>query len=229
MRIVLYTIITILLTLSCTFIAGCSAQNNGENNNTTGSSTDKNSDTEVLATEITTTNPNEETTATLPDGMAYQLEDGSFISIDELITPMNKLNMICQGISETASFSGIYPDDIANKLAKFNKAENPEQYADFLHHSYMQIYGTDFSVKNEYLSCTPLSYEEIEDMKEFYNNYFSTEISPEYAFIVESTFTVTYKDEEGNEAKDSSSDFYIAYCINDIFYIDYFFADTLDL
>ena len=203
-------------------------QNNDKNeNNATVTST--NANTEVLATEITTTNQIEETTAALPDGMAYQLEDGSYISIDSLISPMNKLNMICQGVSGTVSFSGIYPDDVAIKLAEFNRTKDPAQYADFLHQSYIQIYGSDFSVRNEYVACTPLSKEEIEDMKVFYKDYFFTEISPEYAFIVESTFKVVYKDEEGNETEDSSSDFYIAYCINDIFYVDYFFADTLDL
>ena len=91
------------------------------------------------------------------------------------------------------------------------------------------MYGNDFSIKNEFKSCTLVSDEYINDMTDFYKEYFFTEITPDYAFIVESTFVVSYKDEKGNAKEDSSSDFYIAYYMNNTFYIDYFFVDTLDL
>lgn len=217
MKIIICLIIVILLT-------ACNSNNEFEGN-TTGNVPN----TEVGATEITTTGQNQETTPVLPEGMAYRFEDGTFISIDSLMTPMNKLNMICQGISGSLSFSGIYPDDVVKKLAEFNNTNSPVEYAEFMFQSYKQMYGNDFSIKNEYKSCSRVSDEDISDMIDFYREYFFTEINPDYAFIVESTFVVSYKDEEGNANEDSSSDFYIAYYMNNTFYIDYFFVDTLDL
>ena len=64
---------------------------------------------------------------------------------------------------------------------------------------------------------------------DFYKEFFFTDIEPEFAFIVESEFCVTYNDEEGNEQRDCSSDYYIAYRIHDIIYLDYFYVDSLDL
>ncbi len=218
--------------ITCILIAmlltACS-YNNELQNNTTDSDASTGTDTEVGATEITTTGQNEETTPVLPEGMAYRFEDGTFISIDNLMTPMNKLNMICQGISGNLSFSGIYPDDVVKKLAEFNNTNSIVEYAEFMFQSYKQMYGNGFSIKNEYKSCSRVSDEDISDMIDFYREYFFTEINPDYAFIVESTFVVSYKDEEGNANEDSSSDFYIAYYMNNTFYIDYFFVDTLDL
>ena len=185
--------------------------------------------TEVGATVATTTSDINETTSNLPEGLAYQFENGTFISIDSLISPMNKLNQICQGISSSVNFSDIYPYDIAIKLAEFNGVTDVSAYADFMYQRYIQMYGEDFSMHNEYISCTPLSDDELLDMSKFYDEYFFTNITAEYGFIVESTFKVTYKDEAGNVKEDSSIDYYIAYSLNGIIYIDYFYVDTLDL
>lgn len=188
-------------------------------------------DTEVNATESETTSADKEneTTAALPDDMAYQLEDESFISIDELLAPMNKLNSICQGVSSTLGFTDIYPKEVLDKLIEYNHFTSMTEYADFLYTTYVQMYGDIYSLSNEYISCTPLDDNQLKDMIDFYKEFFFTDIKPEFAFIVESEFCVTYNDEEGNEQRDCSSDYYIAYRIHDVIYLDYFYVDSLDL
>lgn len=215
----------IILIVISLLLTACSYNNTNENteNRTT------NIGTEAGATEITSPYDNEETTSTLPEGMAYQLEDGTYISIDSLISPMNKLNNICQGLSDSLDFSGIYPPDVANKLAEYNNSKDTTAYAEYMFKTYVEMYGEDFSMQNEYISCSPLTDNELDNMAEFYAEYFLTNMTPKYGFIVKSAFKVTYKDEAGNAQEDTATDYYIAYSFNDVIYIDYFYVDTIDL
>ncbi len=216
-------IFCIIVTL---FLTACS---NCTQDNTPQTPIETDNSAQAGATEVTTTTDTEETTTVLPEGMAHQFDDGEYISIDSLISPMNKLNNICQGIYSTITFEGIYPQDVISKLVEFNGVKNETEYADFMYQRYIQMYGENFSLLNEYISCNLLSEDELEDMITFYDEYFSTNILPEYAFVVKSNFKVSYTDKKGNVLEDSSSDYYIAYSINGVIYIDYFYVDTLDL
>lgn len=213
-----------LIIITCFIMTFCSCSNEQDisENNTTESST-KNS-------EYTETNGNEtETSTLLPDGMAYRFEDGTCIEIDKLLAPMNALNSICAGLSSYNNFSSVYPDAVIAKLAEYNYFESPEIYADFLYTTYLQMYGENFSLSNEYISCSVMDDDSIVDMSEFYSEYFFVDIVPEYAFIVESEFCVTYVDEAGDEQQEQTPDYYIAYYFDGSMYLDYFYVDTLDL
>lgn len=205
----------------------------GCNHSTTDDETTTNTecDNAVNATEYETTSDSgeDETTSALLEGMAYQFEDGAYVSIEELLAPMKNLNNICQGLSDSAAFSTVYPDDVINKLIEYNGFDSPSTYADFLYTTYIQMYGDSFSLRNEYISCSILDDEQLSDLTAFYHEYFFTAIEPDYAFIVESEFCVTYTDEEGNEQGDYSSDYYIAYSLDGNIYLDYFYVDSLDL
>ena len=221
----------LLITAAIVMIsAGCS--NSKQPANTTDA-TAPSTGTEVNATELTSTasddNNENETTSSLPEGMAYQLEDGSFISIESLLAPMNTLNSICAGLSDSPCFTNVYPDGVCEKLIEYNQFDSVADYADFLYTTYVQMYGSEYTLSNEYISCNPLDEEQLDDMIDFYNKFFFTDIEPEYAFIVNSEFCVTYKDDEGNEQQDCSSDYYIAYLYNNTIYLDYFYVDSLDL
>ena len=211
--------------LSLALLTGCS--NSAPADDATGNT----NDTEVNATEYeSTSDTNEsESTSELLDGMAYQFEDGAYVTIDELLCPMNTLNNICQGVCDSTAFSKVYPDDVLMKLIEYNAFDSAETYADFLLTTYTQMYGSDFSLSNEYISCSLLTDEQLSDMTAFYEEYFFTEINADYAFIVESKFCVTYTDEDGNEQGDYSSDYYIAYSLNGCIFLDYFYVDSLDL
>lgn len=220
--------------LLCTVIAfiicicGCSCDNSTA---TDTSIDDSQNNTVVNATESVTNDGGVEqtTNSLLPEGIAYQFEDGTYITIESLLSPMLALNAICQGTSSSLQFDKIYPTDVLTKLVEYNHFKSSNDYADFLFTAYVQLYGDTFSLTNKFLSCTPLDYDELKDMTEFYNEYFFVDIIPDFAFIVESEFNITYTDEEGNEQNDSSSDYYIAYCLNGVIYLDYFYVDSLDL
>ncbi len=180
--------------------------------------------------DVTEANGNEtETSTLLPEGMAYLFDDGSYMEIEKLLAPMNTLNAICSGLSDYTDLTLVYPEEITIKLAEYNSFESPEVYADFLNTAYVQMYGESFTLSNDYKSCSLLDEDTLANMSEFYKEYFFVDISPEYAFIVESEFCVTYKDEAGDKQLDCISDYYIAYNFNGYIYLDYFFVDTLDL
>lgn len=209
-----------LILVSAILVTGCGCSSTPDDK----TSTDNTNDTEVNATEYETTSDNTEEEST-----SIMLDDGTCLSIDALLSPMNSLNAICQGDSGSDSFDKVYPEAVISKLIEYNNFESTEIYADFLNTAYVQMYGDSFSIANEYISCLALDEQQLEDMREFYNEYFFTDIEPVYAFIVESEFCVTYTDEEGNELEDCSSDYFIAYCLDDVIYLDYFYVDTLDL
>lgn len=208
---------------TCFIVTGCSCSNEPNiTDNTTESPTNTGDITEANGTET-------ETSTLLPDGMAYQFEDGSYMEIDQLLAPMDTLNSICEGLSNFDSLSSVYPEGVAAKLAEYNDFESAEVYADFLYTTYVQMYGENFSISNEYKSCSPLDKKSLADLNEFYAEHFYVDILPEYAFIVESQFCVTYTDEAGEEQQDCASDYYIAYYFDGSIYLDYFYVDTLDL
>ncbi|MBQ2745628.1 MAG: hypothetical protein IJF37_08485 [Lachnospiraceae bacterium] len=211
---------------TCFIVTGCSCSNEPDiDDNTIAQSSTSTSDiTEANGTETET-----ETSTLLPEGMAYQLEDGSYIEIDQLLAPMNSLNSICQGLSNSDSWLSVYPVGVTEKLAEYNEFESIEEYADFLHTAYVQMYGENYTLSNEYKSCSLLDEEQLSDMSEFYSDHFYVDILPEYAFIVESQFCVTYTDEEGEEQQDCTSDYYIAYYLDGSMYLDYFYVDSIDL
>ena len=107
--------------------------------------------------------------------------------------------------------------------------ETIADYASKLNSLYVQIYSNDFAMSNEYVACSILSESQLEDFIQFYADNVGADIVPEYAFIVESEYTITYTDEAGEEQSDCDTDYYIAYFYDGMMYLDYYYIDTLDL
>ena len=180
------------------------------------------------------TKPTEESTSvtdetsTLPEGTAYIMEDGKQVYIEDLMTPIITYNNICTS-GNADKLPSVYPDGVIKFLLDSTNFSTQSEYATYLYELYCKVYNEKFSMNNEYISCIPLSATDIENFHELYLNNFNEDITPEYAFIVESSYTINYTDEKGNEKSDTDTDFFIAYFFNNTFYLGYFYIDTLDL
>lgn len=198
----------------------------------TGCSDDR-PDSPANATEYTsdseeTSTADDEETTLLPEGTAYILDDGTPIYTEDLMAPVNIYNTICT-TANPEGFSSVFPECIINTISEAAECGDIDEYASYLYELYCQVYNDNFSMSNDYVSCELLNKSDIESFSKFYSEHFGEEIIPEYAFIVESTYQITYDDEEGNEQSDSDTDFFIAYFYNGCMYLDYFYIDTLDL
>lgn len=212
-----FNIILLVIFLSILFTSGCKDAEKEPTNAT-----------EIASTTSQETESNTEETTSLPEGVAYIMEDGTSILIEELLTPMHIYNTICStGLSD--GFDSVYPQTVIDFILNDSDIETIDDYAEQLYTLGSEIYYENFLMSNEYISCKPLSPEQLEDFKEFYLENMETEILPEYGFIVESEYIITYTDEAGEEQSDSATDYFIAYCFNGKMYLDYFYINTLDL
>lgn len=184
--------------------------------------------TETGATNHASSSTMSDKTTSIDSAIAYTFDDGTTISKDELLAPVKHYDNICStGNSEF--FNMVYPDEVLDFCVKSAKKETSSDYAAMLYDLYMQIYGEDFTMCNEFLQCEPLSDDELADFSDFYNRNVKVDITPDYGFIVTSNFSITYRDENGSETTDSDIDFYITYYYDGQMYLDYLYIDTLDL
>lgn len=184
--------------------------------------------TETAATNHPSSSTLADTTTSTDSPVAYTFDDGTFISKEQLLSPVKHYDNICStGNSET--FKMVYPDEVLEFCIKSANKETSSDYAAMLYNLYKQIYGDSFTMSNEFLQCEPLNDDELIDFSEFYSKNVGVSIIPDYAFLVTSNFTITYKDEDDQETTDSDIDFFITYFYDGQMYLDYFYIDTLDL
>ena len=182
-----------------------------------------------------TTATNQASSSTMADNttstdttIAYTFDDGTVISKEQLLAPVKHYDDICStGNSE--SYNNVYPDEVLTFCIKSANKEASSDYATMLYELYTQFYGENFTMNNEFLQCEPLTDEQLIDFSEFYSENVGVDIIPEYAFLVTSNFTITYKDEDSQETTDSDIDFFITYLYDGKMYLDYLYIDTLDL
>lgn len=214
----LYTLILITFLSFSLLMTGCD-NTQGEPANATAEETSSKSPA--------TTNPLE-TTSPLPEGVAYIMEDGTSIFIDDLLSPIQLYNNICT-TGNADNFNSVYPQEVIDYILQAYGAESTDSYALQIYDLYHKTYNDNFSMTNEYKSCQLLTQSQLEDFSSFYFEHIGTELTPDYGFIVESEYSITYIDENGEEQSDSETDYYIAYSLNRIIYLDYYYIDTLDL
>lgn len=160
--------------------------------------------------------------------IAYTFEDGTTITKEELLSPVRLYDTICS-TGNSQYFNKVYPVEVLDFLVKSSNQETSSDYATMLFDLYKQIYGDNFTLTNEFIQCEPLTEKELENFSEFYSQNLNLDITPEYAFIVTSDFTITYTDEDNSSATDNDLDYYICYFFNNNMYLDYLYIDTLDL
>lgn len=160
--------------------------------------------------------------------IVYTFDDGTSITVENLLTPTTLYNNICMtGQSENISF--VYPESVLDFVIKSYSSTDVDSYVEQLYTLYSNIYNKEFTMENSFVSCQLLNDEQINDFIDFYANSIGASVLPEYAFIVESVYTISYKDKDGDEYSDSATDYYIAYFIDGQSYLDYYYIDTLDL
>ena len=208
----------VVLFLLMTGLYGCTDHSNEPANATENPNT----------TQDETTSEYTEETTELPEGVAYIMEDGSSVLIDSLLKPVQTYNRICL-TADADSFTSVFPDEVIAFNLEAYDVETIADYASKLNSLYVQIYSNDFAMSNEYVACSILSESQLEDFIQFYADNVGADIVPEYAFIVESEYTITYTDEAGEEQSDCDTDYYIAYFYDGMMYLDYYYIDTLDL
>ena len=196
--------------LSC---IGCKNSNNTEANATNTPTT--------LATDT-----NQESTSS--DPIAYYFENGTSITKEKLLAPINLYNKICTTGNST-DFTKVYPQKVLDFFIKSANQESVSDYATMLFNLYTQIYGDNFSMTNNFIGCEPLNNDKLDDFITFYADNLDFSIVPEYAFIITSEFNISYVNENGTPTTDSDTDYFIVYYHNNNMYLDYLYIDTLDL
>lgn len=187
-----------------------------------------NATAQETATETASTSDSSETTSIFPEGVAYVMEDGTSVFIDDLLLPVLLYNDICT-TGKSDNFYSVYPQPVIDFILLTNATEDIHSYASKLYDLYHEVYGSSFSMKNEFLSCQPLTQSQLEDFSAFYFENIGFELVPDYGFLVESSYIITYTDENGEEQSDSETDYYIAYSLKGQMYLDYYYVDILDL
>lgn len=196
--------------LSC---IGCKNSNNTEANATNTPTT--------LATDT-----NQESTSS--DPIAYYFENGTSITKEKLLAPINLYNKICTTGNST-DFTKVYPQKVLDFFIKSANQESVSDYATMLFNLYTQIYGDNFSMTNNFIDCEPLNNDKLDDFITFYADNLDFSIVPEYAFIITSEFNISYVNDAGTPTTDSDTDYFIVYYYDNNMYLDYLYIDTLDL
>ena len=170
----------------------------------------------------------EQETSSLPEGVACILDDGSYLYISDLMFPVETYNYICS-TGDASDFNLVFPESVLMEMLKTHEIEDYSGYAAYLNELYKSVYNDNYTMKNEFVSCELLDESALEDFSEYYLENFNEQILPEYGCIIESNYSITYTNEEGEEQSDFDTDYFIAYLYNNTVYLDYFFIDTIDL